>query len=178
MTVSEKAKSRMLKLLALARRGERGEREKAQNLLNRMLREQGLTMADLDRNDLPRSRREFPWQTSFESHLLTQIAAQVLDTPRPPEWKLQGGRVAIFELTDLEHLEMELRWRAYRPALRQALERCFEAFIQAQDIYPNTDEREARDPTPEEAADALAVLWMAEGIPQVTLHRPLPAGKP
>lgn len=177
MSVSEKAKTRMLKLLALARRGEGGERAKAQNLLDRMLREHGLSVADLERDDLPRSHREFPYRGDFEKRLLNQIAGQVLNTNRPTRWGRKGESRAIFDLNDLEYLEMKLRWAAYRPALKREQERLFQAFVQAQRIFPDSPTGGERDElSAEDQAEVFRVLQMAQGVTHVPIRRALPGG--
>lgn len=173
---SEKVKARLRKLLTLAQRGEGGEKEKAANLLARLLHEHGLTMADLEREDAPRFHRDFAYQTQFEERLLHQIAGQVLNTNGPDSWRYRDrSKIIIFDLTEIEYLEMKMRWKIYRAAWKKEQERLYIAFLHAQNIFPDSPQEATEDSTDMDDAELEALRHMVSGITPVSVRRPLPA---
>lgn len=129
---------RMKKILALARRGEGGEKTTAEAMLQRLLDKYGMTIADLDDSEQPVERREFKYTTEIERRLLTQIVASVLQTRNVFAWKHRNKKIRSYELTALQYAEVDVCYTACRVALKKELakatERLYMAFVQTNDL--------------------------------------------
>ena len=68
----ESIKSKILKLKALAERGERGEAINAQRLLDKLLRQYGITLEDVIENTEEKKWYKFACRKKYEQKLLHQ----------------------------------------------------------------------------------------------------------
>lgn len=169
---NDKARQRMLKLLALARRGEGGERDNAQRFLESMLKKHGMTLADLDEDCQEADWMCFSVKTAQDRRLLIQVAGMVLKSNSLDTRQQRGKKNIWIEVTKTQFLEIELHYRAFNRDLKKAQELAFIAFISRNDIFSGLrDDDDA--PPKHSAADLAAVAAMMAGMPRTAVHRPL-----
>lgn len=136
-TISEKVEAKLRKLLALADRGEGGEKDNARRMLDKMLERHGLTIDDLV--DERREIRWFPLVHKYDRQLANQILAKVCDTHYPTTWRNKERPKQIgVEVTPAEAIEFELHYETLRKALIEHFDIAYAAFVQANRIYPST----------------------------------------
>lgn len=131
----EKLQAKLRKLLALAERGEGGEKETAQRMLNKMLERHGMSI-----DDLATERRQIRWfgfRNSSERRLAIQILAKVCDTHSPDSYtnKRLPKNIGVM-VTPAEAIEFELHYEALRKALAEHFKDAYSAFVQANHIFP------------------------------------------
>lgn len=173
MTADDKVMARLRKLLELSRRGVGGEAENAERFMQRMLRQYGLTLADIDDQEAPRSWVEFSYKTEFEKQLLVNISAMVLNSPRIETATLGRTRSLYFKMTKFERAEAALHFDVLRGELAKHLDRALLAFLTVNNICPkkSSDESEA----PMDRAELELLLQMVAGTKRVPVHKALPS---
>ncbi|HDR9163667.1 TPA: hypothetical protein QDB28_004071 [Burkholderia vietnamiensis] len=125
---NDKIRSRMMKLLELAKRGVGGEKDNAQRFLDKMLKQHGMTLADLDDEAIAKHWHTFTYKTELEQKLLIQTACKVLQTGSITTSRRRGSRSLQIELTKAQALELELHYSIYRAELSRNIDRMFHAF--------------------------------------------------
>jgi hypothetical protein len=168
----ERLRSRLKKLLALAKRGEGGEKENAQRFLETLLQRHGLTLADLDDEAAPRIEASFNYRNEMERRLLMQVVFMVLNVSKVNYRHIARGRTAIFSLTRAQVAEVQAFYDAYRPELHKTLERAFLAFAHTNRIYgAERDDGSAPPDRPKEELDA--IIAMMRGMRPTQVSRAL-----
>jgi hypothetical protein len=168
-----KVQARMRKLLALAERGEGGEKENAQRMLEKMLDRHGMTM-----RDLIGEKRELRWfaaRGTLDKRLIRQIAAKVLNSQFDSYRSHDKPKLLGIETTPAEAVEIELHIEALRPALADHLEIAFSAFVQANALFRDTSSEPSDEPTAEERARARQIVAMASATSATPVHKRLTA---
>lgn len=164
----------MRKLLALAERGEGGEKVNAQRMLETMLRRHGMTIGDLIGE-----KRELHWfkaSSSLDKQLARQIAAKVLDGQVVSYRNQRNAKEVGIETTPAEAIEIDLHLEALRPALASHMDLAFSAFVQANRLFKSTpSEAPAKPMTDEERAHARKVLAMADVTDATPVHKRIAA---
>lgn len=164
--LSPKIEAKLRKLLALAERGEGGEKVNAQRMLDKLLARHGLTIDDLvdDRREI----RWFPAGNKFDRPLAAQILAKVCNTFKPSTFTSAKRKKQVgVELTPAEAIEFELYYSTLRKALAASFDDAYSAFVQANNLFPDS---------PSENADRtltdrdLRVLAMASAIPPTQIN--------
>ena len=122
---------------ALAVRGVAGEQESAADTLDRLMKQYGITEAELEEE-----RREMEWfryKTPIERKLLLQVIYSVTGRAAYGCVGKYTGRkrkqVGI-ECTAAERLEIEFSYEFYKAALEEEMERFYSAFLMKNDIFP------------------------------------------
>lgn len=169
---NDKARHRMLKLLALARRGEGGERDNAQRFLESMLKKHGMTLADLDGDCQEAEWKCFPIKTAQDRRLLVQVACMVLKSNSLDLRQQRGKKNVWIEVTKAQFLEIELHYRAFNQDLKKILELAFVAFINRNDIFSGVQDADIAPPK-YSAEDLAAATAMMNGMPRTSVRRPL-----
>lgn len=170
-------KPRMLRLLALSRHGEPGERDAASRALDRMCDQYGITIGELD--DEETSVCWFRTKGKLERELIVHVAAMVTDNRELQAWHQRGRSAPIgFELTLSQEAEVSFLFDLYRRALAADLDRFIHAFIIQNEIYPATRE-ETRYPEsfPDELRDGvMKTLRMASAATLVSTRKAITKG--
>ena len=138
MTDREQLLQKVKKIQALAERGDRGEKESAAAMLDRLMKRYGITEAEI-----AEERRGIAWfrfKTPLERKLLNQVIYTVTGrvayscvgkyTNRPR--KMLG-----IECTAAERLEIEFSFEFYKAAFEKELERFYIAFLQKNRLFPD-----------------------------------------
>ena len=136
-----KVEAKLRKLLALAQRGEGGEKDNAQRMLEKLLARHGLTIGDLV--DDSREIRWFPISTNYDRRLAAQIMSKICDSESPGLYISKGRLKKIgVEVTPSEAVEFELHYETLRKALITHFDDAFSAFVQANHLFPATPSEE------------------------------------
>lgn len=134
MTDDEKLQAKLRKLLALAERGEGGEKDNARRMLGKMLERHGLTI-----HDLTDERREIRWfvaRTRYDQRLAAQILSKVCNASTIGVYTSKGRPKQIgVEVTPAEAVEFEIHYDTLRKALEDHFSDAFSAFVQANRLF-------------------------------------------
>ena len=149
---------KLMKLLALAARGEGGERANAQAKLESMMRKHGVTIEDL-KGEHARMEWFKHFRGVLEKKLMYQVIASVcgrdIDT-----WmsKKKRGRIGVI-VTKAQQVEIELKYAAYVASLQKELEITYKAFVHTNEIFCSNevDFPASRDPIDLEELKRLAM---------------------
>ncbi|KII38381.1 DUF2786 domain-containing protein [Pseudomonas fluorescens] len=158
--INPKLEAKLRKLLALAERGEGGEKDNAQRMLDKLLARHSLTIDDLI--DERREIRWFPAGNKFDRPLAAQILAKICNTIEIATYTSNKRKKQIgVQVTPAEAIEFELHYDTLRKALAASLDDAFSAFVQANKLFP-CDRSANFDPTVTDRD--LRVLAMASAI--------------
>lgn len=171
----DKIRTRAMKILALARRGERGEKEAAQSMLARLLEKHGMTMADLDDESESKQWVRLSYRGPFEKKVLVAVACKVLCCGSLEVRVRKGAQNFEIELTRAQALEIELQWAIYRRELKKTLANSVTAFVHANSIYSNAPTDAKKQASPLAPEDVAAILAMAQGMKPVPIHKAIAA---
>lgn len=168
---------RMKKILALARRGIGGEKTTAEAMLQKLLAKYSMTVADLENEAQPIEKREFKYATEYDRRLLSQIVASVLETRSLTSWRRRGKKIILYELTALQYAEVDVRYNAYRGALRKELDkasgRVYAAFVQANDLGVGRDDDDDSLPPDIDLAELEAIVALMRTMEPTPIYRQL-----
>lgn len=166
---ADKIRSRMQKLLALARRGEGGEKENAQRFLDKMLAQHGMTLADLDDEGEQKQFVDFKYSGELERRLLVQIVCTVLNTSKV---NVAYARSKMgLDVTRAQRLEIDLFFASLRKELAKNVDRMFLAFIVKNGITGPSESSDDDEPSKLTREDIEAIRNMMEGINKTDVRR-------
>lgn len=169
-TPNEKIISKLRKILALARQGVGGEKTNAEAMLAKLMAKHGVTLDDLD-DSAPVSRWDFPYRSDIEKRLLYQIICATLNQPSTATYRRPGKRALRVDMTKAQKMEVDLAFSIYKKALKKEIERCWKAFIYANNIFPTDNSHQDQDPTSNlDLAELIAITHMAAGMKPTTIH--------
>lgn len=177
MTDREQLLQKVKKIQALAERGDRGEKESAAALLERLMKQHGITETELEED-----RREIAWfrfKTPLERRLLNQIIYAVTG-------RIASGCVGKYtnrtrkklgiECTAAERLEIEFSFEFYNAALEKELDRFYSAFLNKNHIFPANAIDQIPDPEEIDLAEAERISAMMAGMEEHTRRKALGSG--
>jgi len=173
MSAPDEVRRRLSKLLELARRGEGGEQANAERMLAATLRKYGLTLADLEREEV--RERTFICEDAQERRLLLQVLCRVLNVvPDIRRWKdkRHSQREQFVQLTDLQYAEATLLFDIHREQWKKERDRLLLAYFQRHELYRDTVESDPpRELTAEQVAELRRTLAMADILEGVEVRR-------
>lgn len=145
-------RARLEKLLALAKGGTGGEKETAQQMLDRTMAELGITLDMLTMEEV--RRVEFKFRTVQERDILMAVYTKVMDATTIRYGEYKG--TLLFNMTRMQEVETGMLYDIYRRAWKKEQARALRAFIIANRIWHATDDPNAERPqrTPEQEAEA------------------------
>ena len=171
------------KLLALAERGEMGERENAKIMLDAFLEKHQLTLLDIEPKT--RTRRIVTGVSSDIKQMFINFVASIVGSDYRIN-KCRGVGYWAVEMNDDEWADFSERWPVYRKALRaevlkkkrqqqKELKLLVHAFISKHDMYSKDKEESSSDkmPTPEELEEIMQMLRMREGMEDINFYKKL-----
>lgn len=139
--MNDKLKRRLKKLLALAERGVDGEKETAQRMLDKTLEKHGLTLDDLEGEEM--STVWFRYQVGpHRKELLIQLLAKIIGKDvyllRSSSKQRQVGVIC----TEYQRVQIELSHKIYERAFAREVQLAYTAFISCNELYATdyTDE--------------------------------------
>lgn len=172
--ITETLRDRLRKVLALAQSGEDGERTAARELLDRLLKENNLTMADIDSG-----RVEIHWFKTGRSVEMKELAAQiyfmVTDTHEVDIYSRAGDQGCVgFKTTAVQAADIEAYFSVLAPALKKEMARyrklVVDSFVQKHRLFAQSAGPH-RDLSPEERAYLDKVWNFQNAIDKVDFHR-------
>ena len=177
MTERDRILERIKAVQALAERGDRGEKESAAAMLERLMKKYGIT-----ESEIAEDRRELAWfrfKTPLERRLLNQIIYAVTG-------RIASGCVGTYtnrprkklgiECTAAERLEIELSFEFYNAALEKELDRFYSAFLNKNHIFPEKAIDEIPDTGEIDLEEAQRLSMMMAGMEVYTRRKALGSG--
>ncbi len=134
----ERLKLKLAKILKLAEHGVGGEKNNAQAILAKMLKQHGISI-----DDLLSSRSEnllwkdYCYRNILERQLLFQCVSKVANTTKAPCRKYKKANKLQFSMRAIDHIELEHMYRHFRKLFAKEIETLFAAFVHKHDIYPS-----------------------------------------
>ena len=178
MTDREQLLQKVKKIQALAEQGDRGEKESAAALLERLMKQYGITESELSEDR--RERAWFRFKTPLERKLLNQVIYTVTGriayscvgryTNRPR--KMLG-----IDCTAAERLEIEISFEFYNAALEKELARFYSAFLNKNHIFPEKAIDEIPDTGEIDLEEAQRLSMMMAGMEEHTRRKALGSGE-
>lgn len=150
----EKLLQKIKRVQALAERGEGGEKENAAALLERMMKQYGIS-----ESDIAEEHREIAWfryKTPLERKLLVQVIYTVTGRVCYGCVGTHTGRSRKqvgLECTAAERLEIEISFEFFNAALQTEIERFYSAFLIKNNIFPPDGKAVDKAPDPEEMSE-------------------------
>ena len=166
-TIDPKVKKRLEKLLALSERGEGGEKDNAQSMLDKALVKYGLCIDDLSGSSHI-DTHSTKYYTQYDKKILRQIIVMVLGIDMNLYINKRRKRF-IYDCTDEEQIEIELYFRILRKHLLNELDLTVSAFIQNHKLFDlNAD---ARDSSEIDSNYLFKLRQRMDSVGTVSVHR-------
>lgn len=135
-----KLEAKLLKIKALAERGEGGEKESAIKLYQKLLKKYDIDEKSLTREKL--SKHWFTYENDIEENLLVQIFYMVTgDSEYFRRHSRTHGEQCGCVCTDFEKTEIRFYFEFYKDALKQELEAFLMAFKLKNHLFPDESAR-------------------------------------
>ncbi len=131
---------KLKKIQELAKRGEPGERDNAQKLLEELAAKYGVDLDSIS-EDI-KTKAVFQYSTSWERKLLGQICFAVANTKSyysVNNGKIRKRAIAV-DVTPAQAIEIDLQYGIYRKALKEHMDIAYDAFVQQNNIFPENHE--------------------------------------
>lgn len=166
--------AKLRKLAEMVRQGVGGERDNAETIFDRLLKEHGLRREDFFDTGEAASRVNFSVATKRERSLLIQVAAKVLNDRNADVWSTRGKLSPLgFEMTKAQAAETRFLFGLYRQAWEVEAERLFLAFVNKHNIFPETPIAEPQKPM--DRGELAKLKSMMDGMDSVAVHKALEA---
>lgn len=163
----EKIIELLKKLKSLAEKGVGGEKDNAEQMLVNLMKKHGVTMDMLE--DEVRHSREFRIN-EFQKKIFFQVAGSVLGG-QASYWHDKKSKAKVksyvFKLTELEFLEIKIKFEFYWKAYEEELDVFTSAFIHKNRIYSKKDkddDQPQKELTLEEKQKILRMRQMMDGM--------------
>ena len=177
MTERERLLEKLMKVKALADRGEGGERESAERTLAALMERYGITEADLEDNQV--STYWIRYKTEWEQKLLVQLAYMHLGTGHSfgcmGKYSGRPRKKVGVECTAAKYIEIEADFSFYSEAMAREMELFYSAFLQKNKLFPPPEL--AAEPSAAEKEEwkdkerTWKIQAMMEGIDKHTRHK-------
>lgn len=175
-------KERILKVYNLAQRGIGGEKTNAETVLQKLLKESGLKLEDLENPSEAKRWRVFPCPDKSFKKLLAQTVFKVLNVHKIDTISYPGLKEISIELSDAEFIRISMLYDIYAKAYRREKnkqarrhraekEALLMAFIYKNDILPASGGGSGKKPDEEELRN---ILEQMRNIDRVPVHEELP----
>ncbi|UJJ60611.1 hypothetical protein [Rhodanobacter denitrificans] len=169
---------RLRKILALAERGEAGERENARTHLDKLLRHHGLSMDDITADDGGSvGLCKFEVTGSLDARLLRQVVAMVANTSDVRQYRRGRSRKHVaFMLTRSQYAQATFAFAVIRTAWERELEVTFKAFVQVNGLFASeAPPSQLPELTPEREAELAQMLARMNAMQKTPIRKALPA---
>jgi hypothetical protein len=159
IAMNEKIIALARKLKALADRGIDGERENANDMLTRLMKQHAITLDMID--GIEKAEHEF-FIEAEKYKFFKQIAANVLGNGCSIRRYIRDRkkrRSRFIECTASEAIEIQAKFDFFSRVFTEESEIFYRAFIQKNHLYCNPDKTAPEAETEELSAEELAKLW-------------------
>lgn len=172
---NDKLMRRIAKILALAERGDAGEKDTAQAMLANILARHGLTLDDIAAKPA-RKWVEVTFSGDHEQQLMDQVIRKVTQQREFMIKRIPRTRTRYYvELSQAEQVEVEFMFEVMKAAFAKEVARLMSAFIHTNDLYgpkkEAPDDEEPPELTPEQRAEIKRISTMAMMMDRVPVHR-------
>ena len=159
---NDKLEAKLLKIKALAERGEGGEKESAIKLYDKLLKKYDIDEKSLQKDKL--SKHWFGYENEIEENLLVQIFYMVTGDSEyfRRHSRTHGSQCGCF-CTDFENTEIHFYFEFYKDALNQELEAFLMAFKLKNHLFPDSSAR-CYQPEEDEEGEYSDILVKAQKI--------------
>lgn len=180
MKAKEDLLERIKAVKSLADRGEWGEKENAQALLEKLMQKHGITEADLEVERV--ETVFFPYHDELERRILIQV---IFSVTGKPAFGCVGGASGRkrkkygADCTAAQRLEIEFNHKFFYEAAKKEFEVFLYAFYMKNGIFPPdgiAPEQETKGLTEEELEEVLRAEQMAATMEKYTPHRAIGDG--
>lgn len=166
-------KQRLLKLLALSKDGVGGEKQNAEEMLQRALAAHGMNIADLSSEELKTTTVMFRYKNELEKRLVLQILG-ALGNPEMRYYDPPKRSYIEVDLTGPQKAEVLVKYDVLRKSLEEQIDVFFYGFVLKNHIFPeNGKSVDPDDLTPEQRMRARKAQQMAEGIDRAHVQQRL-----
>ena len=167
--VQDSIMEKLRKIKALAENGVGGEVIAAQEALDRLLKEHGLTLEDI--SDEQSRYYEFKYSNEREMALMMQVLVHLFGSKshvfRTGRF-VKKGKVVFLEMTKLEYIDFKNMWEYYRREWKKYMEKGLKEMLSAYvlkfnlyDITPNPEDKPSERP---DFSTIMRIRMMSEGI--------------
>lgn len=178
----ESIKSKVLKLQALAERGENGEARNAKRLLDQLLEKYGVTLEDIVGAQDEVDRYVFNVkENGYGLTLFIQCYFKVTGNKRMSYG--QNRRYITVELTKLQYVELkslyDWHYKQHSKEIKRMQKEFTEAYIQKHKIFSqreNDSESEDKELTPDDIERLLRVLRYMDNVEDTSYHKQIGNG--
>ena len=153
------------KIQALAKNGVGGEKFNAQQKLSELMEKYHIRDEDLETEVI--KSFDFRVGNKMEKELLGQIAYSVYGDKNEKKGYYSYIHIKnkmCVECTDAEFLEIEAKFSFYKHELKKQIDRFYQAFIQANEIFPNPELCKSKEEKFFLSEEDMKILRMAKGI--------------
>ena len=161
--------STLNKLKALAERGVGGEAVNAKRLMEKLMKDHGITAEQMEAPDIQSHgiRCQIKYTKLLRQIVYATIGERVnLFRSKAPGWM-------IIDCTSAEFIEISAKFRLYKKHYEAELEVFYLAFLQANNIFPPGIKKSRRELSKEELEMIDRAGEMAEGVKRVSYHKQL-----
>lgn len=163
-------RDRLLKVLRLAQEGVGGERDNAQVLLEKLLTQHGMTMADLLDASSDRERVWLTYADEQEMTVLHGLSQSILGA-EAQAWCAEGELVLGFDVTRSQRAELEVAWDVYRSAWQRARRDVLVAFMAKHRLFDEGEAAGYIPQTPDDYVNAYRRRHLMRGLETVDAPR-------
>lgn len=177
MSERERLLEKLMKVKALAERGEGGEKESAERTLTSMMQRYGITEDDLEGNQV--STHWICYKTVWEKKLLHQLAYMYLGSGHSfgcvGTYTGRSRKKVGIDCTPAQYIEIEADFAFYSEAMEEEMGIFYSAFLQKNHLFPPPEL--ARENTEEEDAESMdferivKIQAMMDGLERHTRHK-------
>jgi hypothetical protein len=162
------------KLKALAERGEGGEKETAQKMLEKLMVKYGVEEADLSDDKL--EDHDFRFHTKYEKRILKQVMYKVADGRDTYTYRYGDGSRTTYGITctKAEALQIQIEYEFYVNLWYEELDFFLRAFIQKHSIF---DLKPGHATSEISEEDLMRMMSMMQGMKDATLNPMLEEGE-
>ncbi|MGJ8677208.1 MAG: hypothetical protein ACSHX0_06805 [Akkermansiaceae bacterium] len=134
--MNKKLESKLKKLLSLARHGTRGEAVNAGEMLEGLMLKHNITLEEIEGEKIEEVWFRYK-SIKFHSGLMNQILYKVGNGRDSFKGRYHPNQF-LMEVTAAERMEVEMSYEIYSKALDDEMSLTYDAFIQAQGIFPES----------------------------------------
>jgi hypothetical protein len=159
------------KLKALAEKGTGGEKDNASQMLSNFMQKHNLSLTDIEGEK--KTEREFKYKNKDQFRFLKQVLVSVTGYD-VKAWAYRGIKNSYFaELTDLEYVEISLKYQFFWKEYLKQMDTFYRAFIQTNGLYAKEkeEEREGRVYTEEELEQMREIMRLSNGMKKAEFHK-------
>lgn len=166
--MDDKTKEKLLKLLRLSKEGVGGEASNAEAALERLLKQHGMTLADIDDSAIAKVRVEMKYNDPNDKQLFVQVVAMVCDPQDVKISRWNNTRTLFCDVTPAQKAEIVVRYELLRKAYKQEVDTLFRAFVIKHKIWSTKPSEKSDRPMDDET---LRALKMAGSLKDVELMK-------